>query len=49
MQEDQVPVVVFLDMSKALGTRDHNILLDKLSYWVFFGISKDILPSHLSK
>ena len=46
MQEGKVPV--FLDMSKAFDTLNHDILLDKLSYLGISGISKDLLTSYLS-
>ena len=48
MQERKVPVGVFLDMSKAFDTINHDILLDKLSYLGISGISKDLLASYLS-
>ena len=48
MQEGKVPVGVFLDMSKAFDTLNHDILLDKLSYLGISGISKYLLASYLS-
>ena len=48
MQEGKVPVGVFLDMSKAFDTLNHDILHDKLSYLGISGISKDLLASYLS-
>ena len=48
MHEEKVPVGVFLDKSKAFDTLNHDILLDKLSYLVISGISKDLLASYLS-
>ena len=48
MQEGKVPVGVFLDMSKAFDTLNHNIFLDKLSYLGISGISKDLPASYLS-
>ena len=48
MQEGKVPVGVFLDMSKAFDTLNHDILLDKISYLGISGISKDLLASYLS-
>ena len=49
MQEETVPVEVFLDMSKAFDTLNHDILLDKLSYLEISGISKHLLALSLSK
>ena len=48
MQEGKVPVGIFLDMSKAFDTLNHDIVLDKLSYLGISGISKDLLASYLS-
>ena len=48
MQEGKVPVGVFLDMSKAFDTLNHDILLDKLSYLGISVISKDLQASYLS-
>ena len=48
IQEGKVPVAVFLDMSKAFDTLNHDILLDTLSYLVISGISKGLPASYLS-
>ena len=48
MQEGKVPVGVFLHMSKAFDTLNHDILLGKLSYLGISGIFKDLLASYLS-
>ena len=43
----QVPFAVFMDLSKALDTLDHKILIDKLQHYVIRGISLMWLQRYL--
>ena len=38
---------VFIDLKKAFNTIDHNVLLDKLNFYIFCGLINHI--SHISK
>ena len=48
IDNDKYTLAVFMDLSKAFDTIDHNILLSKLYHYGFRGISYDWLASYLS-
>ena len=48
MDRNKVPVSIFLDLSKAFDTLDHDILLDKLKYYGLSGNSFKLMKSYLS-
>ena len=48
LDNDKVPINIFLDLSKAFDTLDHKILLYKLKYYGITGISLQLLENYLS-
>ena len=48
MDKNEIPVNIYLDLSKAFDTLDHHILLLKLKYYGLHGISLRLLESYLS-
>ena len=48
MDNNIVPVGIFIDLSKAFDTLNHDILLHKLSFYGVSGISLKLFESYLS-
>ena len=48
MDNYSIPINVYIDLSKAFDTLNHNILLSKLQYYGITGCSTDLLCSYLS-
>jgi len=48
MDQNKLPINIYMDLSKAFDTLDHQILLDKLKFYGFYDKSLDLLGSYLS-
>ena len=48
MDQNRIPINIYLDLSKAFDTLDHNILLNKLEYYGLKDNSLSLLNSYLS-
>jgi len=48
MDNGKIPICIFLDLSKAFDTLDHNILLNKLNYYGVKNTASNLLSSYLT-
>lgn len=49
MSRNKVPLSIYIDLSKAFDTLDHNILLSKLSFYGINGTALKLFSTYLSK
>ena len=48
MDHNETPIHIYLDLSKAFDTLDHNILLAKLHYYGIHGTPLELVKSYLT-
>ena len=48
MDNKEIPINIYLDLSKAFDTLDHSILIDKLEFYGVKGVALDLLKKYLT-
>ncbi len=48
MDKNDIPINIYLDISKAFDTLDHTILLEKLNYYGINGVALKLMESYLT-
>ena len=48
MDNKEIPINIYLDLSKAFDTLDHSILIDKLEFYGVKGVALDLLKNYLA-
>ena len=48
MDNKEIPINIYLDLSKAFDTLDHSILIDKLEFYGVEGVALDLFKNYLT-
>ena len=48
MDNKEIPINIYLDLSKAFDTLDHSILIDKLEFYGVKGVALDLFTNYLT-
>ena len=48
MDNKEIPINIYLDLSKAFDTLDHSILIDKLEFYGVKGVALDLFKNYLA-
>ncbi len=49
MDKNETPINIYLDLSKAFDTLDHNIVIQKLKYYGIKGINLELFQNYLTE